>query len=113
MLICIYIYSYNAIRLWYKLYSEPILAYAFPVSLAFADRQGGGKTDSLGWRLAHERMTTTFRATLGSNKAVVSTFLMYRNQSHGKVSTYYRISSHCLVICSCRLRSTDSIPSQK
>jgi hypothetical protein len=38
MLICIYIYSYNAIRLWYKLYSEPVLAYAFPVSLAFADR---------------------------------------------------------------------------
>ena len=36
MLICIYIYSYNAIRLWYKLYSEPILAYAFPVPLAFA-----------------------------------------------------------------------------
>ena len=36
MLICIYIYSYNAIWLWYKLYSEPILAYAFPVPLAFA-----------------------------------------------------------------------------
>ena len=45
MLICIYIYSYNAIRLWYKLYTEPTLDYAFPVPLAFADRQGGRETD--------------------------------------------------------------------
>jgi hypothetical protein len=36
MLICIYIYSHNAIRLWYKLYGEPIFAYAFPVPLPFA-----------------------------------------------------------------------------
>jgi hypothetical protein len=42
MLICIYIYSYNAIRLWYKLCSEPILAYAFPSPLAFATARERG-----------------------------------------------------------------------
>jgi hypothetical protein len=46
MLIYIYIYSYNAIKLWYQLCGEFILAYAFRVSLAFADRQGAGiRTD--------------------------------------------------------------------
>ena len=56
MLICIYIYSYNAIRLWYKLYSEPILAYAFPVPLAFASHllsptaREAGKTDDYSYQ---------------------------------------------------------------